>query len=405
MNKNMMSDPNIQEKEKLLTKILIVLAAVGVVMAVINLVIDEHAKDAAAVLAGMSLVSILGIFLNKKGRFTAGGIIVCIAVVFTLDFNLVDGVGLADPALLSLPIFIMASGMILGRRVIPFMTALSIASVVVVGLLEMYEVIVVANNNPVTYGWLVIFTVMLLTSGIMVWYIIKDYENTLSSNSRVMGNLKKSHDEILAKGEQLDNAEIEKSILLKEVHHRVKNNMQIISSLLNLQKRKNITEEQAEAFEELQNRIMTMSLVHEQLYSSENISNINAKQYIENLISMYLDSYKIKNFKIELDLDDFNISIDKAIPLGLLVNEVFVNTYKYAFPEKTDGIFSVVLKKKENKAELMLEDNGIGISSEKSGKKDTFGQILIKNLAAQFQGKLDMKTDRGTSYKILFPVN
>jgi len=156
----------------------------------------------------------------------------------------------------------------------------------------------------------------------------------------------------------------EKEVLLQEIHHRVKNNLQIISSLLNLQTHYVEGEETINVLKDSQNRVKTMAIVHEKLYQSPNLKDINFKEYIEDLISVLFYSYGIesKNIKTLINLEDLKIDIDTAIPCGLIINELVTNSLKYAFPDGK-GILKVELTSKSDNIKLRVADNGVGLSS------------------------------------------
>jgi PAS domain S-box-containing protein len=196
----------------------------------------------------------------------------------------------------------------------------------------------------------------------------------------------------------------EKEVLLREVHHRVKNNMQIISSLLNLQIQLEDHTESENVLKESQGRIKAMAMVHEKLYQSDNFSKINFKDYLTNLVSDIFYSYGIRG-KImwELDIDDINIGIDTAIPLGLIINELVTNSVKYAFPGDRKGIIKIIFKLEDDKNVLIISDDGVGIPADLEVEKTkTLGLLLVNSLVDQLDGSIELDRNQGTSYKIYF---
>ncbi|MEN8263012.1 MAG: histidine kinase dimerization/phosphoacceptor domain -containing protein [Nitrospirota bacterium] len=204
----------------------------------------------------------------------------------------------------------------------------------------------------------------------------------------------------------------EKEVLLKEIHHRVKNNMQVISSLLNLQSRNIEDSKYAELFNESKNRINSMALVHHKLYQSNDLANIDFGDYIQSLSDNLFMFYGISPHLVTLKVDvkDIILSIDTAIPCGLIINELVSNSLKYAFPEERKGELLISLK--QNKAdnvndtmyELIVSDNGIGIPEDFDiSKADTLGLQLVVNLTEhQLQGKLEVNRANGTDFHIQF---
>ncbi|MCK4235257.1 PAS domain S-box protein [candidate division WOR-3 bacterium] len=199
----------------------------------------------------------------------------------------------------------------------------------------------------------------------------------------------------------------EKEVLLKEIHHRVKNNMQIISSLLNLQSRY-ITDKQAiEMFTESQDRIKSMALVHEKLYRSKDFTKINFKEYIESLSKSLLRSYDEKRSKITLKINvsDVLLGVDYAIPCGLVINELVSNSLKHAFPEGKEGEITISFQSpKINEFILIVGDNGIGLPKDFDfNKTESLGLYLVSILAKdQLQGKISVDGTKGTKFQITF---
>lgn len=196
----------------------------------------------------------------------------------------------------------------------------------------------------------------------------------------------------------------EKEILLKEIHHRVKNNMQIISSLMNLQTQYVEGEETQDILRESQGRVKSMAMIHENLYQSLSFTNIEFKDYLKKLISDIFYSYGIKKgtIKTELDIDDISLNIDTAIPLGLIINELVTNSVKYAFP-KSKGTIKIKFKSSLDELELTIADDGIGLPKNIDYKKtDSLGLQLVHNLVDQIDGEITLNMSQGTEFKIIF---
>ena len=197
----------------------------------------------------------------------------------------------------------------------------------------------------------------------------------------------------------------EKEILIQEIHHRVKNNMQIISSLLNLQSRYVEDEEAVDVLKESQNRVKSMAMIHEKLYQSEDLTQINFADYIQSLVSNLLYSYNIKrgNIKPVLEVDDVNLNIETAVPCGLIISELVSNSLKYAFPDGMKGEIFVSLKLVEEMYELIISDNGIGLPDNLDLKHiESLGLLLVTSLTEQIDGEIAIKSIMGTEFKIRF---
>lgn len=209
-------------------------------------------------------------------------------------------------------------------------------------------------------------------------------------------------------GEELQHSTIslrEKEQLLKEIHHRVKNNMQIISSLLNLQSESVEDKKVLSLLRESRNRINSMALVHEMLYKSQDLSKIALKQYVQSLSISIYQSYALRDSAIEFSYDiaeSVYFDIDKMIPIGLILNEAISNSLKYAFPERK-GCVSISVKLIERKYSLSVGDDGVGLKEGFNVDKDShLGMQLIYMLTEQLDGLLTMENKNGVKYSIHF---
>lgn len=201
----------------------------------------------------------------------------------------------------------------------------------------------------------------------------------------------------------------EKEILLKEIHHRVKNNMQIISSMLGLQS--GFIEDKIlnDILRDSQNRIKSMALIHEKLYQSENMANINFNEYINSLVRNLYNSYTIDSSRIKLitNIDDISFNIDMAIPLGLITNELISNSLKHAFPAPRSGVIEIEIKRIDtNNYELIVNDNGIGLPDGFNIEESkSLGLKLVSVLVEQINGNIIINSNNGASFTIHFSIN
>jgi len=208
--------------------------------------------------------------------------------------------------------------------------------------------------------------------------------------------------------EERKQAEKNKEILLKEIHHRVKNNMQIILSLLKMQARQIDDDKLMKFYKDSQDRIYSMGLVHEQLYQSKDLSRIDFKGYVKKLVHNLQASFDqhIREIVIKIDIKDVYIDIDIAIPCGLIINELVSNAFKYAFTKGKQGTLQITMHPKNDMVELVIKDNGIGMAdtdSDKTKKINTLGIKLVQNLVEhQLSGEINMAQNQGTEYKICF---
>ena len=235
--------------------------------------------------------------------------------------------------------------------------------------------------------------------------------STLTPIYSEFGNLKKlvlvdtdiTSGKLLQK--QIEESLKEKDVLLKEIHHRVKNNLQIIISLLNLQSGYIKDPTTLKAVQDGQNRVRSMALVHEKFYQAEELSEIDFGEYVQKLTQYIYQSYgdKTDRIKMIIESDRVGLDMDTAMPSGLLVNEIVSNAYKYAFPGETTGEIKIVLQKKDGKVVFRISDNGVGLPSEINlDAAESLGMQLIQALTAQLDGELEVSRENGTEFKITF---
>ena len=204
---------------------------------------------------------------------------------------------------------------------------------------------------------------------------------------------------------QIINSLEEKNVLLREIHHRVKNNMQIISSLLSLQSSTIKNPEMRDIFMESQNRVKSMSMIHEQLYQTDDIAKIDFKIYVNGLIKSLFQIYSfgLKRIEWNVNIEDVKLDIETAIPCGLIINELVSNSLKHAFNEAHDGKITVNMRKNKNLITMEVSDNGIGLPANfEVEKASTLGLKLVTTLVDQLEGNMVIDRSKGTSFKITF---
>ncbi len=197
----------------------------------------------------------------------------------------------------------------------------------------------------------------------------------------------------------------EKDVLLKEIHHRVKNNLQIIISLLNLQSGYIKDEHTLKAVKDGQNRVRSMALVHEKFYQSEELSEINFGEYVEKLCQYLYQSYgdKTDRVKVEIKGDSLGLDMDTAMPCGLLINEIVSNSYKYAFPGDSRGTITIQITRDGKKATLLIGDDGVGLPDGfEVESSESLGMQLIQALTSQLDGELKVSRLKGTTFEVTF---
>jgi len=198
----------------------------------------------------------------------------------------------------------------------------------------------------------------------------------------------------------------QKETLLKEVHHRIKNNLQIIVSILNLQSHYINDSRALEIFRQSQNRIRSIALIHEKLYKTENLTSVDLQSYLSDIIKFLFSTYLINQENIDtiLDMDNIYLDSNTAISLGLIVNELVSNSLKYAFPDNKKGTIRILVRKTAPNMLLELSDNGIGLPAEIDYRNtNSLGLQLVNTLVEQLNGELQLVYNKGTKFRIDIP--
>ena len=214
---------------------------------------------------------------------------------------------------------------------------------------------------------------------------------------------KKANNLITHKNAQLQHFLTEKEWLLKEIHHRVKNNLQIVMSLLNTQSAYIDNATALSAINDSQHRVHAMSLIHQKLY--DNVSSIDMPSYIRELSSYLAESYNMgQRISFEYNIDPLEMDVSQAVPLGLILNEAITNSIKYAFPGDRNGIISISLKRSApGRYLLSISDNGIGMPSDVNSKRPgSLGMKLMAGLSEDLDGNFSIENGKGTTIKISF---
>lgn len=230
-------------------------------------------------------------------------------------------------------------------------------------------------------------TLIIAITALLLLYLILLYK-AVKSNRRKNKLLQKQNEE--------------KEFLLKEIHHRVKNNLEVVSSLLALQASEICDPKIAEAMQKSQQRVQSMSMIHQKLYQSKSLAAIEMKDYFENLGNQILSTYDAQDrVKISFAMKPLELDVDLAVPIGLIVNELLTNSLKYAFPHKSDGEITISLKEVGQRLYLDVSDDGIG-KQEGHTLGTGFGTRLIELLTRQLDGKMRLNHQTGTSVSFEF---
>jgi two-component sensor histidine kinase len=254
------------------------------------------------------------------------------------------------------------------------------------------------NESQNTALLILIFS---LASSIMLGvFLYRNNLNKSKSNLKIEAQNKMINEHAIKIEAQFNHNET----LLKELHHRVKNNLQVMYSLLNLQKRRNEDKDTIDTLSSIQNRIQTMALVHQNLYSSDNFEFVEITSYIRTLANHLEDIYKFDHQKIELvieTLDNLQLPIEIVVAIGLIINEAVSNSFKYAFKNKVQGQILIKLYKIKEEITIVIQDNGNGIVNEIK-KENSLGLKLIDLMCAQLNATHIVENTKGIKHQIKF---
>jgi two-component sensor histidine kinase len=247
---------------------------------------------------------------------------------------------------------------------------------------------------------IILLIVSLLTSIMMVFFI---YKNSLqkTKDKRYI----EKQNELLQKSNDIINAQFHHNeILLKELHHRVKNNLQVMYSLLNLQKRRNQDKDTIVLLSSVQNRIQTMALLHQNLYTTGDMEMVDISSYVITLTKYLRSIYKLDSQKVHLQYEidpELKLDIETVVSIGLIINEAVSNAFKYAFTNRKEGTLIIRIHQKENEYTLFIKDDGPGFN-EWELKENSLGMKLIKVMCAQLQATYSIEINNGVSHTIHF---
>lgn len=245
-----------------------------------------------------------------------------------------------------------------------------------------------------------LYTVALGIIVIILALLYRNFRTKQKTNTK----LEAINDDLANKNNLLDKRNAENELLLKEIHHRVKNNLELVKSLISLQSAQIDDPATKEAMIASQNRVQSMGIIHQKLYQGTNLGSIEMKDYFLNLSEGILDTFnKEEQVKIECAMDNLELDVDTAVPIGLIVNELLTNALKYAFPQNEQGTIHISLEKTtDNYLKLKIKDNGVGKVVGIAPKGTGFGSQLVQLLTQQLNGKMQEHSNEGTHIEFDF---
>ena len=270
---------------------------------------------------------------------------------------------------------------------------------------KLSDITINANESFRTvFSGLNIITPSLVIFAAFLWYLAEK-EKTEKALIKGKNELEQKNNQVERQNLIIEESLHQKEVLLKEIHHRVKNNLQLVSGLMQLQGSQSNDSKIKEIMDEGQNRIRSMSLIHQQLYESKNLDKIDFSKYMEALIydiSIMLQS-ESKVIDIRLETPDFFLDIDTAVPLGLILNELVINSYKHAFTDKSTGEILILVSEMEASFEMKIIDNGKGLPEDFDAyNSDSLGIKLVRGLSRQIGGNSAFVNSHGTTAIVNF---
>nr|WP_165778863.1 sensor histidine kinase [Leptospira perolatii] len=407
--------------------------------------INLAAKEGRYAIVWMDTIALFVVYLllfRKKIPYSIKAYTV-LGLNYLLGTGLLMTIGTEGGGLLWLFPFPILAGILFNFKHAVFSLGLNFVSLIIVSTFLMLQPLgwsmpqerfwVVGLNFMITNA-LVCVSIMILMRGLQENIKRKDeYLRFLKAKNFHIGRSKKNLEkEILQRVEiekELAENLKDKEVLLQEIHHRVKNNLQIVSGMLNLQNIYASDMDTSEVLGKAQDRIQAMALIHDHLYQQDKFSSINMKNYLGALVRQLVSSYSSLDSRVTLytDIDPLHIPMEKAIPCGLIVNELISNSLKHAFPNGLAGSIKVSLKSGKESSDLLLtiRDDGVGMPYELQGiihtirsvpivkqkqtvkvdrsRPESLGLMIVKSLLAQLKAEIRVKVDNGTEVTMSFP--
>ncbi len=373
----------------------------GVCMLVIVTSIIFSEWKLIAVTAAASALLIFPLALIRRACLQAASFVFMLCALFLITIIATAGQGIRDIAVVAFPIVFIFAGLTLDRKLFKICFGLALAAV---SWLVIGEVFGVFSTVPFSGN---LETWVLLSGEIVLLSIAALAVDVLATNMRK--NLELARQEIIRRTqaeEKVGYLLAEKELLLKEVHHRIKNNMAGMISLLNLQARKQKDPAVIAVLEDAGQRMKSMGVLYSQLYQSPGFCELSLKNYLEKLIGDILkNQIEDKSIKVEMHIVDYILDAKRLQPLGIMVNELLTNIMKYAFTGKSEGIITVCATILDKVLLVSVADDGIGIpESQGFGKSSGFGLMLVQALAEQLSGKISIERGNGTKILLEFAV-
>lgn len=359
----------------------------------------------AAVLAAFGFISLLSYYFNKKGKYHISKHLFFVSTNFLMYYTSLT-IGLKSGIYLFYFPMVLGYSFLLNvrnRKELLFyfgFTLLLFGSVLLD--FEYLKLLHVPKFTSPRYQ----FEIMAFLSFLLVIYQTYLYITSRESTQKQL--LETIHELKLSENKHLQDIK-DKEVLLAEVYHRVKNNLSVVSSLINLQMNTIDHEFTKNALMDCKNRVNSMAMIHQKFYEGKNYSQIDFKAYIETLVSEIKFAYNLKNKKIVVEANiapDLNFDLNVAIPCGIILNELLSNAFKHAFNQQESGRIEVFIEREKNLFLMRIVDNGSGFEyKDKIESSNSLGLILIQSLSEQLDGTFQYFGNKGTDFRLLFKAN
>lgn len=393
MKENYTNEEQLKDKEKLLLNITRYASIFSFVFFLVCIFVLDIRNIIPFIFLGYSLITVLNNYLHTRHNSMkiTNAVALILSLTASISITLLSG-GINSPFVFTLGLLLFTGYMVTKnyRKVYVVITFLLVIAIYGLSYLEIFQApnLIPDDSKELFALSSILFTVLL-------------------AGGTIIKNLVTVQDDLYNSKYMLEVRNYEKDTFLKEVHHRVKNNLQTVSSLLSLQSRGANDARTKAILKSSQNRVISMAMVHEMLYMREDLSKIPYKSYVQELSEYLIKSLKGADNKVTLNIDiaDIELGIDTAIPLGLLINEAITNSLKYGIKDDLEGEIDISIKKEDaSNYVLNIGDNGEGYTEDTAMKKShSLGLKLIHNLARQLKGTITRDASKkGTNYIVTF---
>ncbi|MBN2416044.1 sensor histidine kinase [bacterium] len=383
----------------ILSKIFYALLSAYIILFIARIAVKDW-KETALLATGLSLIALAFSLLQLK-RLRAAVLTLALVLLAQITIIAVMGQGIRDLAVVGFPSILIVSSLIMKRMDYLIMVWLTLLCLVLISVGPLAGVYRPLPPPPPNLADFFIVATITALAALMSHF--------LTANMRM--NLRIAHEELRERkktGQNLKRSLHEKELLLKEIHHRVKNNLTVIKSLLSLQKNQIQTPEQAiAAFTDMENRVLSIAQVHQQLYKSDDFNQISMKSYISTM-TQNLKSIIAPRAGITFthEIEDVELSIDLAVPCGIIINELITNALKHAFPGTDKGTITIgFCCLGSGSCQLKVTDNGVGLPGGITlNNPNSLGLKLVTILTEQLKGSIEVASDKGAAFIVTFPV-